>query len=763
MAESDEIICFEDDKTIALKRQLVAGQYSSAHSCCHCKIFVVPETIPLGSVVTEEFFQTSMQIDEIHRLAADGCRWFALFSNKLNNLAETGEEGFFTQVYRHDLPAVLKEGSVVISMGYRARIRHIYIYAILRPRLGGDLEMSFYGFNQPGFQLLDANVYPGRSLLSPINPNPASDESIQLLRSWLEACSVKHNCGIQNLPPSLPTFLLAIGKERVHLMDTAGRPRARYVALSYCWGDKKPNTLLSSENKQQLLGGIALEQLDTTIKEAIQITRQIGFQYLWIDSLCIAQDDEEKKSIEINRMHEIYHNATLTLIPSRVAGVQESFLSKREIIGSSQSHLTFELPHFDKSSLSSAQGRTIILIPKKAIRREMRDYTTEPWSQRAWTLQEGIVSLRRLRFGPRQTTWTCCHAATQYMDNDGWLSNAREEDYDLIVRPECHNQACQVVNQEISRYQPEQVRSIWYEILEEYSHRRIKYQNDRLPAIASIARGFAQALDDDYICGLWKAHLHHGLLWHRHLYGDDDVDVYDHDMSEDTSGFQSSWSWASSRRKIKQQKWEVLKDFNFELVKYDILPKSEGDKYGAMESAILHIRALVVSVPEAIINDPGADLTGLSNRPKTRSYKTRVHGEFGLTEELIAGYKRKKASRVNDLAIMLVCSHIAVDNPKTVLSEKCYHSPREKFVDLSLLLVGHLQREPGMYCTPTRRPSGLLIAKEKNGTYRRVGYFETWDLWGNEVDSDSMDDEEYRSRVLYLWGGQTNVREVTLI
>ncbi|KAI1284240.1 HET-domain-containing protein [Xylaria sp. FL0933] len=771
MAESDDIICFEDDKTIALKRQLVAGNYPSAHSCCHCKIFVVPETTPLGNGVVEEFFQTPIQIDEIHRLAADGCRWFALFSNKLNCIAETGVE-FVARGSRPDLPAI-KESSVVIYMEYETYNEHIYINAILHQLWGEDLKTSFFGFKQPAFKQLDVNSHLRTSSLHPINPNPASDESIQLIRSWLEACSVKHNCGIQKLPPFLPKFLLAIGKERVHLMETAGRPRARYVALSYCWGDKKPNILLSSKNKQQLLGGTALGQLDTTIKEAIHITRQIGFPYLWIDSLCIAQDDEEEKSIEIQRMHEIYRNATLTLIPSRAAGVQESFLSKREIIGSSQSNLTFELPHFDKSSLSSAQGRTIILIPKEPLQGEMDACTMEPWSQRAWTLQEGIVSLRRLRFGLRQTTWTCCHAATQYMDNDGWLSTAREEDYDLIVHPECHNQACQVVNQEISRYQPEQVRSIWYEILAEYSHRRIKYQNDRLPAIASIARGFAQALDDDYICGLWKAHLHHGLLWHRRL--DYDYDR-DYDMSEYTSGFQPSWSWASSRRRIKRQDREIYKDVDFEVVRYDIVPKSEGDKYGAMESAVLHIRALVVPVPEAIINDPGANLTGLSNRPRTCSYQTRSYGRLVNDKEeyIISPRIRYEEAYVNDLSSMLECTYIAVDKGKTVLNEECYHWPHEELVDLSLLIVGHPEAvsrsRAGRPRRPSGGPAGLLIAKEKNGTYRRIGYFEAYNLWGNgdtrswthRSYSDTLN-QDYRSRVLYLWGGQTNVREITLV
>ncbi|KAI3324404.1 HET-domain-containing protein [Xylariaceae sp. AK1471] len=757
MAESNDISCFTDDATIALKRRLAAGHYSSAHSCRHCERFVVAETLPRGDQEAF-FFQALIPIDEIHRLAADGCRWFSLFSNKLKCDAGIDEETFtFWEFFRWREPVppdAVPEGSVLISMRYKIWEHVIDIKAGFSD--GESLHMvSFDGFKQP-----DVNTYPGsRSLGSPINTNPASDESIQLIRSWLGACSVKHNCGIQHLPPSLPTFLLALGKECVRLMDTAGKPRARYVALSYCWGDKEQKTLLLGRNKQQLLGDIALEHLDTTIQEAIHITRQIGFQYLWIDALCIAQDDEKTKLLEIARMDEIYRNATLTLIPSRAADVQEGFLSKREIAGSSQPHLIFELPYFDKNS--PVQDRTIILVPKETLRGEMLGGTAEIWSLRAWTLQEGIISPRRLQFGSEQTTWTCRHAATQYRDSDGWLSTGHEEKSVLNAGYTVRNQASQIMDRGGARYPSKQVLRIWDEIRTEFSGRGIKYQDDRLPAISRIAKGFAQVLNDDYICGLWKARLHHDLLWSRIDYKD---------RSKVASGFQPSWSWASSRRPIRQPYTEVFKDSDFEVVKYSVVPKHGGDEYGAIESASLRIRALIASVPEAIINDHRADLIGLSTclQISRSDYTRRTYGQFSpsLKGRLLAGNKRQKASRVNDLSSMMILTDIVVDSPEIVPRDEGYRSPRDKLVDLSLLIVGHRQ-------SPNKTfggPCGLLITKEENGTYRRIGFFETGNLWGRDEDHywgkwtyPHPLDKEYRSRVLYLWGGETGIREVTLV
>ncbi|KAI0964949.1 hypothetical protein F4678DRAFT_363357 [Xylaria arbuscula] len=151
MAELNDIVCFTDDKTIALKRRLVAGDYSSAHSCCHCKIFVVPETISLNYSDHEAFFQTSMQIDEIHRLAADGCRWFALFSNKLNYIAESDEEELASWgCYDFDnFRTEMKGGSVLISMAYEISNNDVIIEAHLFLD-EDDHFVSFFGFKQPG-------------------------------------------------------------------------------------------------------------------------------------------------------------------------------------------------------------------------------------------------------------------------------------------------------------------------------------------------------------------------------------------------------------------------------------------------------------------------------------------------------------------------------------------------------------------------------------------------------------------------------------
>ncbi|KAH8650268.1 hypothetical protein BGZ60DRAFT_389370, partial [Tricladium varicosporioides] len=66
----------------------------------------------------------------------------------------------------------------------------------------------------------------------------------------------------------------------------------RYIALSYCWGGSNPpSTTKSNEAARHL--GIPSSQISRTFQDAIKVTRWLGFQYLWIDALCIVQDDKE--------------------------------------------------------------------------------------------------------------------------------------------------------------------------------------------------------------------------------------------------------------------------------------------------------------------------------------------------------------------------------------------------------------------------------------------------------------------------------------
>jgi hypothetical protein len=99
-------------------------------------------------------------------------------------------------------------------------------------------------------------------------------------------------------------------------------PLAPYVALSYCWGgDQIAKTVKSRVVEYE--NGIPLDTLPQTIFDALVVTRGIGLQYLWVDAMCIIQDDCDDMAEQIGQMYAVYRSAYVTISAATAATSQE--------------------------------------------------------------------------------------------------------------------------------------------------------------------------------------------------------------------------------------------------------------------------------------------------------------------------------------------------------------------------------------------------------------------------------------------------------
>jgi len=112
--------------------------------------------------------------------------------------------------------------------------------------------------------------------------------------------------------PSLPVRLVDIGLgpgQFPRVVDMVGQT-PRYVALSYSWGASR--TRLTSSNLQSFQKSIKPSEVQEW-QAAIDLTRKLGVQYLWIDSLCVVQDDQEEILDAISDMRRIYFHLVWAL------------------------------------------------------------------------------------------------------------------------------------------------------------------------------------------------------------------------------------------------------------------------------------------------------------------------------------------------------------------------------------------------------------------------------------------------------------------
>ena len=145
--------------------------------------------------------------------------------------------------------------------------------------------------------------------------------NLDLVRAWLTTCDSFHENECQNQWDSdlsgqkQVAWIYCVDVKRLCLVQI---PRTeRYTALSYVWGSV--NQLRTEKASLGLLLNdgalsIVIDQVPQTIIDAINLTGELGFEFLWVDSLCIVQDDDESKDNFIPNMHLIYGSAWLTII-----------------------------------------------------------------------------------------------------------------------------------------------------------------------------------------------------------------------------------------------------------------------------------------------------------------------------------------------------------------------------------------------------------------------------------------------------------------
>ena len=178
-------------------------------------------------------------------------------------------------------------------------------------------QFPFYGPSY-GIQLLPAGPAGAQRPLIGRLLGP-SDTSLPRVKGWIMKCSQDHGSFCDHNAPST----LEQVREVFYLIDVErscivqGMIGVKYLALSYVWGQVDQPTLLTSNLEQlQRPGAFAAihASLPRSIQDAIALTKDLGEQYLWIDTFCIVQDDAQFKSQIINRMNLIYQSAYVTII-----------------------------------------------------------------------------------------------------------------------------------------------------------------------------------------------------------------------------------------------------------------------------------------------------------------------------------------------------------------------------------------------------------------------------------------------------------------
>jgi hypothetical protein len=163
-----------------------------------------------------------------------------------------------------------------------------------------------------------------------IYDTPDCDEAMQLARTWVDKCLQDHPRCIRSSKQLLPSRVLDVepfGSSDIRLCQTLGK-EGEYATLSHCWGGVRDG-ITTSINLVERMSGFALSSLPKTFRDTIQITRKLGIQYLWIDSLCILQDSKEDWMVNCPKMAQIYANSVVTIAALWAKGDHDGIILDR--------------------------------------------------------------------------------------------------------------------------------------------------------------------------------------------------------------------------------------------------------------------------------------------------------------------------------------------------------------------------------------------------------------------------------------------------
>lgn len=198
----------------------------------------------------------------------------------------------------------------------------------------------------------------------------------------------------------LPTRLLDLksgGEQRVKFVTTDQLETSSiwYAILSHCWGTK-PFLILEESTQPQFQHGLSVSSLPKTFRDAIQAARNLGMNYLWIDSLCITQDSKKDWERELAVMGDIYCGAHINIAATGSSDGEGGLFHNRNVLKVQ--------PCLIQLCVDNVQARFVVEADK-AIERE--NIEQSPLLSRAWVLQERLLAPRVLHFAQEQMIWEC--------------------------------------------------------------------------------------------------------------------------------------------------------------------------------------------------------------------------------------------------------------------------------------------------------------------------------------------------------------------
>ncbi|KAK5635760.1 hypothetical protein RRF57_011472 [Xylaria bambusicola] len=337
---------------------------------------------------------------------------------------------------------------------------------------------------------------------------------VELIKGWMKDCITFHGDTCANpigVPPVSPQWL--IDTQEACIVPGKGIPD--YVALSYRWGasnglwGERGSLEIEALRKPGALAEAQIAQIiPPTMADALKLVEAIGERYLWVDAICIDQNDEAHLNQQFEIMGAIYASAKLTIVATD--GDATSGIKGLKGISASRDLQQDIIPLFEHFKIVRTLACDFRNIPVSAgnSRKIEEDehflrYSEQgaEYFRRGWTHQEFHLSKRRLIFYRGQIFWMCTCV--------NWYEDWIQETTDCPKFQ--YRRGIGLQDSLLLKGIP--ILGNLSAVLADYNSREHSYPEDALPGIMGLLSILSRTFEGGFLCGLPESCFDAALMW----------------------------------------------------------------------------------------------------------------------------------------------------------------------------------------------------------------------------------------------------------
>jgi hypothetical protein len=315
--------------------------------------------------------------------------------------------------------------------------------------------------------------------------------------------------------------------------------------------------------------GIIEAALPKTFLDAVAIVRYLDIRFLWIDSLCIIQDDVQDWKIESAKMADIYQNCVINISATGSSGADSGLFYNNPSIADKELAAVTKNPDH--------KGIFVLSNDAEARGRHGFDGSSQLMA-RGWVLQERLLSPRLLHF-KHELIFECRDDRVCECSDSNWPTaiSSKANGDELKLKTMSSKALC----------------SSWHNTVSDYAKLQLTYDSDILPAISGLAQLYRRYLGGSYVAGMWATSLASCLTWHV---------TYGQFWARRTSWVAPTFSWACNKLgpHSKPSISSVLWAGNSVNTEYELLDLSQtlagSDLTGQITQAHLILKGLLYPV-----------------------------------------------------------------------------------------------------------------------------------------------------------------------